>query len=300
MAKVWCIGEALIDFIPADNGQYLPYPGGAPANVAVAVSVLGGEAAFVGGLSNDAMGKILNDHLTHQGVDLSRSQQTDAKTAIVLVSLDDSGDRSFQFYRDDTADLQLSEATLNYLPFQQNDVLHCCSNLLMYPEHERRQSFVFERVKSLGGIVSMDVNLRLNLWPTGAKAADIIFKHMQAADLLKVSDDEWEYLCEQLSMTDEQLVAALLGAGVRLLVLTQGGGQVKYFSQNLEGTMEVPSINVVDTTGAGDAFIAGLLNEVSRDGLSNVLSSPENLESALNVAIASGAKACQQKGALSR
>lgn len=300
MAKVWCIGEALIDFIPADNGQYVPFPGGAPANVAVAVSVLEGDAAFVGGISDDAMGETIRQHLTCQGVDLSHCQATDAKTAIVLVSLDASGDRSFQFYRDNTADLQLSEATLNYLPFAPNDVLHCCSNLLMYPEHERKQAYVFERVKACGGIVSMDVNLRVNLWQNTEETADIIFKHMQMADLLKVSDDEWLFLCEKLGMNDEQLVSALRHAGVRLLVLTSGGGVVKYYAKNLVGTLKVPEINVVDTTGAGDAFIAGLLNEVSRDGLSKVLSSPAHLESALNVAISSGAKACQQKGALSK
>lgn len=300
MARVWCIGEALIDFIPVENGQYMPCPGGAPANVAVAVSVLGGDAAFVGGISVDAMGQTLRQHLTQQNVNLEHIQETDAKTAIVLVSLDNTGDRSFQFYRDNTADLQLSEATLNYLPIAENDVLHCCSNLLMYPEHEQKQTYAFRRVKSSGGIVSMDVNLRLNLWSNIADTAKIVFKHMKMADLLKVSDDEWLFLCEQLGLTDPQLVEALLSAGVQLVVLTHGGGQVNYYAKAHNGILPVPAIEVVDTTGAGDAFIAGLLNEVSRDGLTRVLATTASLEKAIQVAISSGAKACQQKGALSR
>lgn len=300
MSKIWCVGEALIDFIPAESGQYLPCPGGAPANVAVAVAVLGGSAAFVGGISQDAMGKTILAHLAKQGVDCSFCQLTEAKTAIVLVSLDADGDRSFQFYRDQTADLKLSEATLNYLPFQADDVLHCCSNLLMYPEHERKQAYVFKRVKACGGMVSMDVNLRLNLWQDTSQAAEIVFEHMKMADLIKVSDDEWGFLCEQLRVSQTQLIEQLLQAGVRLLVLTHGGGKVNFYAQNVNGSLDVPEIDVVDTTGAGDAFIAGLLNEVSRQGLSAVLATPQQLEQALSAAIACGARACQQKGALCR
>jgi fructokinase len=118
-------GEALIDLLPADNdsSHCVKCAGGAPANVAVGVAKLGQKSVFIGTLSSDAMGRLLTTELQAVGVELAYSPISSHSTALVLVSLDDCGERSFQFYRHNTADLDFTTKSITAYPFTTGDVI---------------------------------------------------------------------------------------------------------------------------------------------------------------------------------
>ena len=124
MLSVVSFGEARIDFIPVDEGNYFPFVGGAPANVAAAVAKLGGQSHFLGGISTDSFGQLIQQQLTSINVKLAPELITTEKTAMVVVSLDDNDESSFRFYRDNTEDLAVPTESLNTLSWSQIDIFH--------------------------------------------------------------------------------------------------------------------------------------------------------------------------------
>ena len=131
MLSVSSFGEVLIDLIPNDDGSLTPYVGGAPANVAAAVAKLGGDSCFIGGISHDGFGLKIRACLEQLGVRYHHSLLVKNKTALVAVSLDGDGERSFEFYRDNTADLSVNSSKLAKLDWSATDIFHFCSNTLV-------------------------------------------------------------------------------------------------------------------------------------------------------------------------
>jgi Sugar kinases, ribokinase family len=269
---VYTIGEALIDFVPAETGcglknvtGFMKAAGGAPANVACAVSKLGGRSAFIGKLGLDPFGDFLADTMAAEGVDVSRIRRTaEAGTALAFVSLQADGNREFSFYRNPSADMLLDEGEIEESWFAEGDILHFGSvNLIDAPvkeAHRKAIRFVRER----GGIVSFDPNVRLPLWSDPQRCRDAILEFLPLCQLVKISDEELSFIT---GIEDEEdALQSLFVGDVEHVLYTRGAQGADWVSKTFR--IHVPGLNVqaVDTTGAGDAFVGAILYQLQGAG----------------------------------
>lgn len=169
MKKIFCIGEALIDFIPLEKAQPLKdvtsferVAGGAPMNVAIAVAKYDGHAVMLTKLANDSFGDYLFNILQTNGVDTSRIIRCEeGETGLAFVSVTASGERDFSFYRKNAADLLLAPEDVQPTWFEQGDLLHFCSVDLVESPMKQTHKKVIEDIRAVGGIISFDPNVRL-------------------------------------------------------------------------------------------------------------------------------------------
>jgi len=301
MKPVLAFGEALIDLLqdPREPGLYRRHAGGAPANVAVGVARLGGQAALMGMLGCDAFGEFLADELRRYGVDGRWLQRTrEAPTALAVVSLDARGERSFGFYRPPAADLLMTADLVDPAAFADAPCLHLCSNSLTHEPARGATLRALELAHRHGCLVSIDVNWRPGLWPAGVDARAVLLPLLREAHVLKFSAEEWEWL----DGGGDGLARHCFGGRAELLVVTDGPNPVRTMSRHGAGTHAVPSCAAVDTTAAGDAFVAGLLHrlcahDVGPDQLARALADPAWLGAQVAFAARCGARACMAYGA---
>lgn len=265
MKPLLCFGEALIDFLHTGSTQigglnlpdFRQFPGGAPANVAVAFSRLGGQALFAGQVGDDVFGRFLEESLAHYGVDNRfLHKHPSANTALAFVTLDDDGDRSFSFYRDRTADVLFSVDQIGDSWFVNGPIFHVCSNTLTNADIAAVTGQAVERASEEGCVISFDANLRPGLWPGGIVDRASCDTLARSAGFVKFAREEIEFLANG---EIERYVDELLEGSTRLVVVTAGGGPVEYFVRQGRGIIDTPRVDVVDTTAAGDAFTAGVL-----------------------------------------
>ena len=302
---VLCFGEALIDFHAEgrdDRGfsrGFVPFAGGAPANVAVAVARLGSAARFAGMLSNDSFGDFLLDSLHSAGVGTDDVARTDtANTALAFVTLDAHGERSFSFYREHTADLMFKPAHFREHTFSDVAVFHVCSNSMTDPALAATTREGMQRAHSAGALVSFDVNLRPALWPADTDPRPLIWPALHLADVVKLSAEEFTWLA-----TDgEQIALDRLWQGrTRLVVVTDGAQPLRWFHPDAEGELPCYQTEVVDTTAAGDAFVGGLLRclaelEGDPDRIDHLVTELPRLHGMLRFAAACGALTVTRQG----
>ncbi|MDR5858854.1 carbohydrate kinase [Halomonas eurihalina] len=265
MHRLIAFGEALVDMLSSRLGDtqagpetFTPYAGGAPANVAVACARLGLPSQFLGMLGEDYFGDFLADELATHGVDVSGIRRTrEARTALAFVSRDAHGERTFDFYRPPAADLLYR---LDHLPagvFSEPALLHLCSNSLTEPDIADTTLAMADMARRASCLVSVDANLRHNLWASGTADISLVTQLLDSADLLKLSSDELAYL--RADHPEDDWLAQRLAAGVRLIVVTDGPGPVAAYTAQGMTSMTPPKVEAVDTTAGGDAFIGGLL-----------------------------------------
>lgn len=308
LGPVVCFGEALIDFLaqppasPQAARAFLQYAGGAPANVAVAVARMGGSAQFVGMLGSDLFGDFLLAELQGAGVDTAYVTRTSAaKTALAFISLDAQGERSFSFYRPPAADLLFCAKHFEARCFEQAALFHVCSNSLTEPAIAQTTIAGMRRARAAGALVSMDANLRPALWPDGVDPLPRLWAALLEADLIKLCRAELDVLAR--SAGDEtRALQRLLAAQAQCVLVTDGAAPIRWFTRNAQGTARTFRATAIDTTGAGDAFVAGLLYQlimqrITAADLAAFLAQPTRLESALDYAAAAGALAITRHGA---
>ncbi len=296
--NILCFGEALIDFHSEgrDNHgfprSFIPFAGGAPANVAVAVARLGGKAAFAGMLGKDLFGDMLLHSLGDAGVDTSAVARTDeANTALAFVALDAHGERSFTFYRPPSADLLFRPEHFNDESFRQAAVFHVCSNSMTDAQLAETTREGMRRAQAAGAWVSFDLNLRPALWPTDVDARPLVWPALLLADVVKLSAEELHWLAQG----DQDAVLERLWQGrARLLIVTDGARALRWFHPDAEGEMPVYHVPTVDSTAAGDAFVGGLLHglaalENRADQLDRLVAEMPRLHAMLRFAAACGA-----------
>jgi fructokinase len=265
MADVLCFGDLLIDFVPTESGLPLSRvetfrraPGGAAANVAVGLGRLGVSSAFMGKVGDDVFGHFLADTLRADGVDVGPLRfDGRARTALAFVSLKADGERDFMFYRHPSADMLFTPGEVDAGAIEAASIFHFDSISLAAEQPRETALFAADRAVAAGKLVSFDVNLRLPLWGDADAARAGIRDGLKRAAVIKLSDDELEFLIGNRDPSG--LRDALWHDGVRLLVLSIGRAGCVVFTA--EGEFRVPSFEVksVDTTGAGDGFVAGLL-----------------------------------------
>jgi fructokinase len=272
MAKVYTIGEALIDFIPMEKGVrlqdvsgFIKAAGGAPANVACAVARLGGDSAFIGKLGADAFGDYLVETMQGAGVDTRRILRTrEANTALAFVSLKEDGNRDFSFYRNPSADMLLSEDEIGEEWFGAGDILHYCSVDLIEAPVKYAHRKAISLVKAAGGIVSFDPNVRLPLWSDPEDCRRTILEFIPHSHILKISDEELAFIT---GLEEEaEAVASLFVGDVQHIVYTRGAKGATWFTRQGEAVHQPGHlVQAIDTTGAGDAFIGALLAQIAQE-----------------------------------
>ncbi len=273
MKKVVAIGELLIDFVPQQKGCALDevthferVAGGAPANVATAVARLGNPAAMISQVGEDAFGTHILKVLHANGVDTQWVFRTGrANTGLAFVSLDATGNREFSFFRNPSADLFLDQEQVMDAMFADCAVLHFCSvDLVDWPVKAAHRRAI-ELAKQAGAIISFDPNVRLPLWSSPEACQAAIREFLPYADLVKLSDDEIEFVT---GCTDEREAAQkLFGMGCRLVLITRGANGSAVYTPQTQAFGRTISVPVVDTTGAGDSFIGSFLYQLTRDGV---------------------------------
>src|SRR5947209_5399395 len=304
---VICLGEALIDFVADTAGVSLEEcpgfrkaPGGAPANVAVGLARLGVPASFVGKVGDDPFGRFLRDTFTAAGVDTRPMiLSSEARTGLAFVSLMANGERDFMFYRNPSADMLLRWDEVPESLFTGARILHHGSITLIGEPNRTATVVAAAHAREAGCLVSYDVNLRLPLWESEAAAREGIKDGLTGVHLIKVSEEEGEFLFG--TRTPEETASKLLLGGARLVVVTRGAAGVycRWWLGDQLMELNAPgfSVDAVDTTGAGDGFVAALLAGVLAEPALEEIP-PERMQAILTLANAVGALTCTRKGAI--
>ena len=293
MNKVWVLGDAVVDLIPDGDNHYLRCAGGAPANVAVGVARLGGEAEFIGRVGQDPLGKFMQETLQAEQVGIEHLiLDPTQRTSTVIVGLD-NGERSFTFMVNPSADQFLEIADLPI--FQQGEWLHCCSIALI---NEPSRSAAFEaikRIKQAGGFFSFDPNLRESLWQSQAEMKTVVNQVVAMADVLKFSEEELQLLTDTMDLAQATNVITTQYP-TKLIIITLGKDGAIYHLNGNSKLVAGKALTPVDTTGAGDAFVSGLLAGLSQQ---TDWQNEQHLVEIIRQANGSGALATTAKGAMS-
>ncbi|MCP3104317.1 carbohydrate kinase [Myxococcus sp. K15C18031901] len=263
---VVCFGETLVDFLPSAPGRrvreveaWRPCPGGSPANVAVGLARLGLRSAMLGVVGADEFGHFLRDRLASEGVDVSHLRQTaEARTGLVFISLDAKGERSFTFFRTRSAEFLLGEADVDPAFLRGARAVHCGSNSLQKDAAREATVRMLGVAREAGLLVSCDPNLRLHAWEDTTELKALLARMLPLCTVVKLSEDEIGFVTGTES--PEEALERLARWGVALPVVTLGaqGALVLWKGERLH--VPAPRVEVVDTTGAGDGFVAGLLH----------------------------------------
>lgn len=258
MIEVVALGELLIDFasIGQDAAGYPAMkanPGGAPGNFLAALNAYGVKTAFLGKVGDDAFGALLRNTLREAGIE-TRGIVVDPRvfTTLAFVTFDDAGDRSFSFARKPGADTRLSWEEVDRALIDEAKVFHF-GTLSLTDEPVRtatRQAVAYARAQ--GKILTFDPNLRKPLWASLDTAREEILWGLRQADVVKISDEEVEFLW---GCTPEEGAERLLNeCGVALAMVTLGPKGCLVCNARGCVRAESPAVQPVDTTGAGDIF----------------------------------------------
>lgn len=286
---ILCVGEILADMIGADNNGSFFYErkaGGAPFNVACAAKKVGAKTSFVGCVGDDLIGEFLISFAKSQGLDkLCIEKDTQRNTTLAFVNLDSSGERSFCFYRKNTADYHLPEVPKDI--FDGADIVYVGSLMLSEDCGRQYALKLAQRARQAGKLVAFDVNFRTDIFRDRQTAINVYKEILAVSDIVKFSEDEVEIF------TEEYVEKELDG---KLICISLGGKGSRWIYCGQSSI--VPSINVspVDTTGAGDAFFGGVLRGL--DGVNRSNWTPEFLDKTFKYANVCGALNTLGRGAI--
>ncbi|MGA4658849.1 aminoimidazole riboside kinase [Citrobacter braakii] len=289
--KIWTLGDAVVDLLPLSDMQYQACAGGAPFNVAIGSARLGCQSGFIGRVGDDDFGHFLKKTLSDSGVSTESLQlDNQHKTSTVLVSLGCSGERGFTFLTDPSADQFL---TPDALPDFSDDILHFCSLALVAKTCRETLVTAISHVKQHGGLLSFDVNLREQMWLDKHEMVEAVRHFSSQVDILKLSEEEWYWITGTHDFT--LALDSLKALPAQLKVVTYGAQGAMVLWRDSVIHFNGYTVDSVDTTGAGDAFVAGLLAWIAHSGMPQ---SVEQLRQSIAQASACGALATTCKGAL--
>ena len=291
--KIWVLGDAVVDLIPDGENHYLRCAGGAPANVAVGVARLGGDSAFIGRVGKDPLGEFMQQTLQAERVDTSYMiLDPQQRTSTVVVGLNE-GERSFTFMVNPSADQFLQVADLPN--FQAGEWLHCCSIALINNPSREATFEAIRRIKAANGFFSFDPNLRESLWASFEEMKQVVMQAVALADVLKFSEEELTLLTDTQTL-DEAFKKITALYPQKLIIITLGKDGALYHLNGKQDVIAGKAVKPVDTTGAGDAFVGGLLAGLSQTA---DWQKTDNLVKIIRQANACGALATTAKGAMS-
>ena len=300
MGRIVSLGEVVSDIYRGEEISevelgFVARPGGAPANVAVAAVRLGSEAAFVGSVGEDLFGDFILRALEAEGVGTSGvgSQRPPTRTSLAFVEVGEDGDREFTFYRSSpAADELLAPSDVTEDLVSGASFVNFGSIPLIREPVRSATHRIAELARELGVPVAFDVNFREHLWESAQAARDAVDPLFDLSTIVKLGDDELGPVLG--TQNAEEAAGMLLDRGVSLVLVSMGAKGAFYATKDFSG--EVPSFDiedVVDATGAGDAFLAAALVHLSGEPFEE-----ERVREASLRGCAAGALACTDYGAM--
>lgn len=286
---ILCIGEILADMIGTVKDGAVWYErkaGGAPFNVACAAKKFGAKVKFVGSVGSDLIGDFLLNCANAQNLDgVLINRDVKRNTTLAFVEIDENGERSFCFYRKNTADYNLPY--ISQSEFSEANIVHIGSLMLSEKAGVEYAESLVKRTHAEGKLLSFDINYRTDIFKDRESAVKVYKKIIDSADILKFSEDEVEVFTEayiQKELSDK-LVCISFGGN---------GSEWRYKGKS----NRVPSIKVkpVDTTGAGDAFYGAVLSQL--DKIPPMLWNEETLNKVFTFANVCGALNTLGRGAI--
>jgi fructokinase len=301
LGKIVTLGEVVSDIYrdESESDVELPFtarPGGAPANVAVASARLGSEAAFIGSVGEDLFGDFILRALEAEDVDTSavRRCEPPTRTSLAFVEVTADGDRSFTFYRSDpAADELLSAEDVTREVLSGASFVNFGSIPLIKEPSRSAIHRAADLAEELDVPLAFDVNFREHLWKSPEAAREVVDPLLDRSRVIKMGDDE---LSPMLGTEDPQEAAEmLLGRGATLALISLGPDGAVYATREFSGHVPAFEVDeVVDATGAGDAFLAAALTHLSESAWDE-----ENVREATRQGTVAGAIACTAYGAMS-
>ncbi len=263
-SKIIAIGEALIDFMPGDSGKPIKQVESFALERKAELGI-GQQAEMITQLGMDPFADKILDEFRDNGIGCQYiSRTTRANTSLAFVALQEDGNREFSFYRNPGADMLLEADTIQREWFVDTDVLHFCSVSLgdfpMKEAHRRAIQYATEQ----GALISFDPNLRLALWDDLNVLKQTVLEFIPYAHVLKISDEELEFITGCKTIEDGWDV--LFQGQVKLVIYTKGKAGAEVYTRVARASSPGQSKEVLDTTGAGDAFIGSFLYQITRDG----------------------------------
>ncbi len=299
---VTALGELLIDF--TENGtssQGNPLmeanPGGAPCNVLAMLERLGKKTAFIGKVGKDMFGNQLKAAVEEVGIDTRNLiMDEEVHTTLAFVHTYPDGDRDFSFYRNPGADMMLTKSEVQEDLIKNSRIFHFGTLSSTHEGVREATRHAIKAAREAGCIITFDPNLRPPLWKSLEDAKAEIEYGMTKCDVLKISDNEVEFL---FGTTDYDKGAALIREkyNIPLVLITMGkdGSRAYYKDLRVEAAPFLQE-HTIETTGAGDTFCASALNYVLEHGLENL--TEDNLMELLTFANAAASLITTRKGAL--
>jgi fructokinase len=307
MPDVICLGEAIVDLIAIDQNSSLSdtrgfykFPGGATANVAVGICRMGASSGFLGAISSDPFGTFLKKSLEKEGVDISRMKvHKEEKTVFGFISVKNDQTKEVIFYRDPESEMFLSRDEIDTDFFNDTQIFHfgiiCLRTLL------KKQTTLkcLKIARDKGLTVSFDTNYRPHAWESGKMALSCFMEVIDKVDILKIADEEWPLFFGR-KHTDED-ATKLLDKGVKMVIVSRGPEGATLYTPDFK--LQVPgfSVKVMETTGAGDAFMACLLAQITKklkDKKKISSLKKENWKDIVFRSNAAGALTCMKAGAI--
>jgi fructokinase len=302
LAKIVALGEVVADIYRGESPSEieLPFtarPGGAPANVAVAAARLGEEAAFAGSVGRDLFGDFILRALEAEGVDTSAVRRCDppTRTSLAFVEIGDDGDRSFTFYRSDpAADELLGEDDVSEELLSGASFVNFGSILLIKDPGRSAIHKAAKLAQELSLPTAFDVNFREHLWPSVETARETVDPLFDLSTVVKLGEEE---LSPLLGVEDpEEAAEALIRRGASLVLVSLGSKGAFYATRGFSGSVPAFEVEVVDATGAGDAFFAASLVHLSGDP--DYMRDEERVREATMRGSAAGGMVCTDYGAM--
>lgn len=265
---VICIGEILIDFISEEPGKQLgdvktfsKFAGGAPANVAVGLTTLGLKTAFAGRVGNDPFGDYLINYLKRHNVNSEHIIRDPLhKTRLAFVGLDLNKERSFEFWEKSPADVNIKSDDYSPEFLSSSRIVHFGSLPLCSAESRDNFFNIISQVNRDNAYISFDPNYRESLWESKEEARILLSKFASKANILKINEQEALFLTKQSYL--EKASEVLFGENTVLIAITLGSKGCFIKTRNFFTFVQGFKVKQVDSTGCGDAFLAGLLAKI--------------------------------------
>ncbi|MBR4981475.1 MAG: carbohydrate kinase [Lachnospiraceae bacterium] len=299
---VTALGELLIDFTQngiseQGNSLFEANPGGAPCNVLSMLSKLGHKTAFIGKVGNDSFGKQLKNVLEEVGIDATYlTMDNEVHTTLALVHTFADGDRDFSFYRNPGADMMLTEEEIPEDLIRNTKIFHFGTLSMTHEGVRKATKKALEFAKKAGAMISFDPNLRPPLWDSLETAKEQVLYGLQFCDILKISDNEIQWLTGKEDYTDG-VNWILERFQIPLILVSMGKeGSRAYYKGKMVEAAPFLQQNTIETTGAGDTFVGCVLHYILEHGLENL--TEDNLTEMLRFANAAAALITTRKGAL--
>ncbi len=290
------MGEALIDIIVSSDGEIDSVVGGGPINTARTIARLGTKVSFIGGISQDALGKRIRRLLDSDAVHCAIEQDCPAPTTLAIASLDELGAATYQFLIQGTSSLSVTPEIALKAFDNKATALHIGTLAFVFEPLSQATRAVVAAMDEKQ-ILMVDPNARPSVMQDPSQFWETFNAALERADVIKFSGDDFDYMFPDLS--NQEAAQNICSRSQAVVLLTDGPKGVHVFTQTEDFHINVPEVDVVDTVGAGDSFSGGFLSHWDNHNLNRAeLANTEAVRAAVEFGIKVAGLTCQRVGAM--